>query len=793
MKNLLSTLDKQKYLILVFITGIAYTLFMFSDVLKNPNELLSVKDGDGLKNYYAYLTNVSEQGALNQLSFNYPYGESYLFTDSHPFLSRTLHFVNKICPDTELNSIGILNTLMVLNFFFTYLVLFLLLRRFIKKEWYSMLWAFAIMILQPQILRMGGHLSLSYSVAIPLCFYWTILYDQTKNKILYGSLLLISNFFWFGIHAYLGLMTCGFTLLFDLYLFLFNKEYRNTNHLSWCGVKSIVPLVLFFIYLTVIDIHTGRTTNPWGFFQFNSNFESIFLPYAGWGKRFLQNLIPIPISQKWEGVAYIGLVSTICFFTLTFFAIKRLYQHYVKKREWIKLPFEMGLFAPALFAAIIWLLYAMGFPFNLGLEFILDQLSFIKNFRATGRFAWPFYYVITSFSAYAISEYVKVKWNNKRKIWVYFILIFPPFLTILEGIPYQKSAYKERFKIDNVFLFQNLDYEYQEVLKKINPTQYQAVIPLPFYQGSENFSKTAPNQIHNLSMIFAYHLQLPLTSSHFARSSIWESRNLTQMFAPEFYEKYIADDIPSNKKFLIISITEDLTEYEQSFLKKASFLFKANDVEFWEIETEKITEVVTEPYFADFNQKREFLIPQNNYFLSKPDFTVFLFSFDTNTSRYKFLGTGAYEKPKKERYSVVLEIEPNKFYENKEYEISFWYYVGGKNYGQDKLSWKVFISQHNKISGEKFSLLDEGSRSKGNPVVLEDWALATYRFTIKNKNYPTKLVISKTQCKGYNTTIDEILIRPVDIDVYRILEQEDKEIKKIYINGHIIQKQYSNL
>jgi hypothetical protein len=759
---------------------------MFGHVLRNPNDLLAVNDGDGLKNYYAYITNLSEMGADNQLSFNYPYGESYLFTDSHPFLSKTLHFANKVFPGIEPNGIGILNTLMIFNLFFTYLVLFLLIRRFVREEWYALLWAFAIMLLQPQLDRLGGHLSLTYSVAIPLCFYWLVLYYQTNKKILYGSLLLVSNFFWLGTHIYLGIMTCGFTLLFDLYLWLFNKDYRNTKNIYRGILKSIAPLVIFFIYLIIVDIHTGRTTNPWGFFHFNSKLESIFLPYCGWGKHFIQSLIPVPISQKWEGVAYIGFVSTICFFTLAFFAIKRLYVRYLKKKAWLKLPFEMGLFAPAFFAAILFLLFSMGLPFKLGLESLLDYMSFIKNFRATGRFAWVFYYVVTTFSAYAIYQYVYLKW--KRKTWIYFVLLAAPLLTILEGAPCQKSSYNDRFKMKNIFLFQNLDSEYQEAIKKINPTEYQAIIPLPFYQGSENFSKTAPSSIHYYSMIFAYHFKLPLTAAHLARSSIWESRNLTQMFAPEYYQKLIADDISSRKKFLIISLSDDLTEYEQDFLKKATLLFKANEVEFLEIEMAKLTESVTLQYIDDFNQNRKSLVQQNGYYLTKPDSTVLVFSFDKNPSQYKFLGDGAYEQPKKEKYSVVLEIEPNNLDENREYEISFWYYVGGKNYGQDKLGWMVFISQQDEISGEKFTLVEEGSRNSGNPVVLGDWAFATYKFTTKGINYSTRLVISKTKCKGYQTTLDEILIRPIDVNVYRILEEDETGVKKLFKNGHIIER-----
>jgi hypothetical protein len=789
MRNIYSILKKQKYLLLLFVTGFLHLWFIYGHVLQNPNAVLSVSDGDGLKNYYAYITEISEQGAVNQLSFNYPYGESYLFTDCHPFLARSLHYISKICPGTEHYSIGIVNMLMIVSLLFTYLVLFLLLRRFIKTEWYALLWAFAIMLLQPQLDRMGGHLSLSYSLAIPLCFYWIVLYYQSNKKILYGVLLLLSNLFWLGTHTYLGVITCGFTFLFDVYQYVSKNEYRNKKDVILAFVKSVVPLVSFLIYLSILDIHTGRTTNPWGFFAYRSSLTTIFFPYCGWLARLLQKTFHYRI--EWEGIAYVGLISTICFVILVLFAVKRLYTRYIKKRIGQKFPVELGLFAPALFASIICLWFSMGYPFRLGLEFLLDYLSFIKNFRSTGRFSWAFFYVITTLSAYIIYQYAQIKLHNKKKFFACLLLIIPPLFTIMEGIPYQKSVHENIFRSKNLFLVQNLDSEYQKALKNINSDEYQAVIPLPFYQGSENFSKDASNHhIYGISNLFAYHLKLPLMAARLARTSIWESRNLIQVFAPEYYQKLIADDIPSKKKFLLVCLSENnaLTEYEQDFLKKAVFLFKANEVEFWEITYEKLTETVSAPYIADFNQKRDSLISQDAYLLSQADSTVFLFSFDAISSEYHFLGNGAYEQPEKEKYSIFSEIEPHKLNENRTYEVSFWFYVGGKNYGQDKLGWTISAYQIDTNSEERFSLFEARGMDRDVPVVLGEWALASYRFTIQNTSFPTRFVISKTKCKGYQTTIDEFLIRPVDVDVYRVLEEDNLGIQKLYKNGQIIER-----
>jgi len=94
------------------------------------------------------------------------------------------------------------------------------------------------------------------------------------------------------------------------------------------------------------------------------------------------------------------------------------------------------------------------------------------------------------------------------------------------------------------------------------------------------------------------------------------------------------------------------------------------------------------------------------------------------------------------------------------------------------LIWNLYISQKDEQSGEVFHLSKRWSVT--TPVVLGDWALATYRFTVPNKNRTTRFAVSNTDCRGYQTTIDEFLVRPLDVDVYRVLEQG------LYKNGDII-------
>jgi hypothetical protein len=136
----------------------------FPHVLFHANQWLAVNAGDGLKNYYTYQNSIHSESFIDFQGFNYPQGECFFFLDSHPALSAVFHGINKVFPGFNRYTIGILNLFFLLNLVITWMLLYLILKRHIKSEWYVILSSFAIMSMQPQIFRLRGHLSLSFSM-----------------------------------------------------------------------------------------------------------------------------------------------------------------------------------------------------------------------------------------------------------------------------------------------------------------------------------------------------------------------------------------------------------------------------------------------------------------------------------------------------------------------------------------------------------------------------------------------------------------------------------------------------
>jgi len=211
------------------------TGFFYGNILQSPNDYMFASTGDGIKNYFTYSYHIAHnQSATNFEGMNYPYGESYLYTDCHPVLASVFKFLAPTFPFFATHSVGILNVLMLLSFFLSFIAVYALLNQFKLNRWLSVLFSITIVMLAPQLFRLEGHLALSYSLAIPLSWYLMIRCLKTKSKRLL-FVLLINNVFWLFIHAYLGVIVLFFLLSIVLIHLLFEKEKSS----RW---KGIFPL-----------------------------------------------------------------------------------------------------------------------------------------------------------------------------------------------------------------------------------------------------------------------------------------------------------------------------------------------------------------------------------------------------------------------------------------------------------------------------------------------------------------------------------------------------------------------
>lgn len=764
-------------LLLLFILSFLFLLIFYGNIIFKPNSFLFNESGDAIKNYYTYIAHLKEQSVVNSQIMNYPYGENFLYLDCQPALSLIFKSLAVPFPSIINYSIGFINFLMLFSIVLTSILLYLIFKALKVSTLISVAGAFSIAVLAPQIFRITGHFALSYSFVIPLAWLLFIKFQQSTNKLKWSIIILLNNLFWFFVHAYLGMIISAFILLYMVFdLVIFRKDkLENLNEYLYLVLQSIVPLLFFWIFITLSDDHVGRTNNQYGFLLYTANIDSIFFPNHPPFKDYFTSL---ELKQEWEGWAYIGLGSLI---SIILCIVNRIIRFFSKK----SLADDSALIGnqiliPALFASVILLLISMGYPFKWNMEYLLDNFSIIKSFRGIGRFAWVFYYVITVFAIYFS---FLVYTTNKVK----FVKVVPAviviMLFIIEGLPYHAEISKDINQHTNVFNKSMLSESFVQGISFADKKKYQAIIPLPYYHiGSENYGKSATDKIYKQSMLMAYYSEIPLMSNYSTRTSIPESKSLMQLFAPQYYEKSLERIILDKRPYLIIYSLENLTDFESKLLNQSTAVFNSNEFSLYEISSEALFNNTSHEIYSIYQSLNNTLIENKGFMCTNSSFIAYN-SYEDLPKENSHRGKGALEAEKK-NYIELLKVNADSLQADKTYIASYWIYNDGFNYGQDVLNSLTFVQGENKNGRIEWLTMSNPVQS---PVINGSWTLVELNFNVPEWATDISVYIKGDDNSIGKILVDDILIRAVDNDVYKILTNNQNPSKsELFFNNHTI-------
>ncbi|MEO1714509.1 MAG: hypothetical protein AAFU60_14345, partial [Bacteroidota bacterium] len=393
--------------------GLIVLFYFYGAILVQPNHYLFSIGGDGIKNYFTYAWHIQHDSSFIDFEgMNYPYGEHYLYTDCHPALANVLKEISAIFPGLPNVSIGILNVLMLSSIFLTMLVLFFLLVEFEVGAWYNVFFSLAIGGLAPQLFRIDSHLALSYSVAIPLS--WLLILRAMRNpKAWRIGILFLNNVFWLFTHAYLGMIIIAFLFAFWGIRIVQDKERKsNFRWHSALGLAILVPVAFFYGYVSMTDRHVGRTDNPSGFFLYNAELDDVLVPPGPPLRPLLNQISGNQIKLEWEAAGYIGAVNALVLLFLLGVFLYGWFNGRVR-RSFLSL-YQDEFLTGSLAAAFVVLLFAFAFPFK-QIPGLIDWFPVFKQFRATGRFVWPFYFVFPVFVAHVIQlRFLSFSFREKK-------------------------------------------------------------------------------------------------------------------------------------------------------------------------------------------------------------------------------------------------------------------------------------------------------------------------------------------------------------------------------------------
>jgi len=766
----------------LFLLASGFVFIFYGNILLSPNQYQFSAKGDAIKNYYTYAYYIKNNvNPINFEGLNYPYGEHFLYTDCTPVLSSGLKGISTFYPDITNYSVGIMNFLLIISLIFSAFLVYLILLEYDIQHWLAVFSSIGIIALSPQIFRLTGHLALGFGFVIPLSWYLLLRFERSNNQIKTGLLFLLSNLIIFFIHAYLGMIAAAFLFAYLLVKFVFEFRNKTISRQFFYGLLSIIfiPIVIFRVFIFLTDTHTGRTDNPWGFFIAHTNFNSVFLPIKEPLKPIIKSLIG-SYEQIWEGWAYIGIASIIII--ILYFSLSATKSFKVKKPVFDNRWFDNKQLQYILISSILLLIFSMAYPFRLNLEWMLDYVAVLKQFRAVGRFAWVFFFAITISSVYFTDRMSKYYFSKNKRAIAILLLFLLPALYFMEALPYHSKISKTISSSSNMFDFQQLDTDLKKGIEEINTDDYQAILPMPFfYIGSENFGKFGTDKIYLLSQITSYHTNLGIIGSYLTRTSIWESKNLMQLMSPGFYEKAIKDDFPNNKKILIASSNEHVSKYEQRVIDLAKLIYKGKDFSFYELKPNKIFKNTSTQELEKYKRLKPELFERNGFLTNDTNSFFFYNDFEDNTSDISLSGKGAYTGWKN-KYNKLASFDTSTFEPGEKYIASFWMYNAGKNYGQDMLN-SMFILQEKEGENSAWSKIVNPAYSM---VINDDWSLVEMEFVLKYPKSATTFMLKGSDFHKKQIYIDEFIIYKANSLNYRLVKLNDSINNKLIKNNHYI-------
>jgi hypothetical protein len=751
-------LRRKRYLLVVVFVSLVFTAWFYDAVLFCPNAHLLNDKGDSIKNYYCYAWHIQNDASfINYTGTNYPFGENHLYTDGTPLLADLLKYL----PFLKRYAIGIFNLSMLLSLTACSVLLYSIFRLAKVRELFSVPAAIGIMVLCPQALRYEGHFALSYGFCIPLIIYLLLLYEQRTEKgfrlsILVGFTLLCILF----IHPYLGMICNAFVVFYWLGKLIAERKTLTSLTFPFL-VQALFPFICYYVILKLTDHHTGRVAKPYGFHYFVASIETVFISTHKPFRHLLSQLYPIK-EQNGEGIAYVGITTLMCLLCLPYFVYK--------KRTEISGLFKSSRmvksYACMSIAAFVLLLFAMGYPFKWHMDWLLDYMPAVEQFRSPGRFAWVFYFIATIGTVVLIDRYFIPKVNTTLRASVISLLFL---LFTVEGIPYHMDMHKRYFP-KNQFKYDNLDAERKEIVELIKKQQPQAIIPLPFFHyGTDFYNIVGSVDISNASLIMSYHSGIPVMASLTPRNSITEAEQLIQVISNDVIEKEIKLKVKADKPFIIVCRKEWLSEEEQALLAKAEPLLETahyivkkinHEALFHNSSAQKLKEF--EANVVNYVSDKGFLLTDSSYFFHN-DFD------DLPEGRF----TGNVND-----VNTLLKIMSHTLKKGIIYELSFWYHTRDRLDNNNELVIREMQGEKNILAQQ--NLMDMPNLQHGK-------TLATLAFTTEHPENALEICLLGKSDREKVFYVDKLMIREKQVNVYeRIYSESYKDSTWMFNNMELV-------
>lgn len=725
-----------------------------------PNDFIFGESPDGFKNYLTAAYHIERDlQATHYEGMNYPFGEHVLFTDNQPILSTLFQFIHQHIMDLTGRSVGIYNTIQLLSWIAGAGVLFLFLFRLKLPAWYAVLAALGILFLSPQYNRFDGHFGLSHTWIFPLLLLLLLRYEEkgARWRDAWPIALLTwvgaqFHFYFFGLSAlFLG----TYTLVVWWNSFSMRQLLRRSMHL---GVMVVLPFLLLNLWLRASDFALDRPSYPYGFTTYIGYWEGIFLPYEHFPlyQWIDKNLIRIR-RVDWETQAFAGML-VLFFFLWVLVRGFRLFSEQELKASNPTVGVHRQFIQRAVVAAVILTLFACGFPYAIkGMQWMVDYMGPLRQFRGLARFTWSFYYLMNLSAIYII-------WHKSRALqssWKRWALLVSPLLLLgYDAVTYQKG--KKMQLNPNVASREVAAFDSTHWLNKVDFTAYQALLPLPYYHvGSENIWLDPHFSLFKKVQTTALHTGLSDMGVVMSRTPISQTLASVQLVKEPCQVPSMLELLPSDKP---IALMVEASEWENvqfnypHLVKKAKEIYSNDALRILSLPIDSLRAAAQEAVLSvQVDRQKQVRTPFGIWERSGAEKGFIHQSYDSlsHTPRI-FRGAGALKGVMKDTTWLFKGTLPKDYY-----YVNLWLYAK-----EDMaLTQELKVIQNSLADGREINVKHEGLRFHLKTIV-DDWALFDVPFEVYENGAEIKIFLQK---KGVDLPfyLDEVLIKPSDITLYR--------------------------
>ena len=518
----------------IFLLCLIIEALIFGPYLWSPNEYVFSYGGDALVIYYDMVYHICHGHGYIFDGMNYPYGESLFMTDANASFTILLSYLNRWIPLCHMVP-GLLHGFILYLLPLTAIFSFLTLRELRVSYQSSLIFSILITFLSPQLLRILGHFGLAFPFIIPMVIYWFVTrIDSAKPK--YTDVIYFVTLIFFTLNnPYLGIAASGLLSLAGI-IRMFNNKMNGLYIL----MMGFIPALLSYLIIDFTDPFDDRIQMQWGFFYYFTSLQGIFFPNGS----LLYNILDVftePPSVRFEGRINLGLVTTLTLISITLLFIAG--RTLNKAISVPLLPYELKVL---FIAGLFMFLYAANYSlYGFAKPFLEEHMGPLLMFKASGRMAWPFYYVATLLAVYCCDMLWKGKRNAGKVLYILAIIIW-----IYEAYDMNNRRFED-IHHGNPFINQELMAEVDEL--EIDTSQYQSLYMLPVTQSwNDKFLFPVHWQTQYSGMLLSAISGIPHINAMVSRAPVTSSVTSIQLASDPYIQRERIKDLDLSKPILLV-------------------------------------------------------------------------------------------------------------------------------------------------------------------------------------------------------------------------------------------------